>query len=88
MIDLSFYCATESYLNPITEMQKYLRFISSRINEISNVVPDGIFGETTEESVKSFQKYFGLTENGIIDYQTWELIVFVYNRLIEMEKTE
>ena len=85
MVDLSFYCSSESYLDPIMEMQRYLRFISSRIDDITNVIPDGIFDKATEDSVKSFQKYFGMVETGIIDYPTWEMIVFVYNQLNEIE---
>ena len=33
--------------------------------------PDGIFGEITEEAVKSFQKGKGLTADGIVGERTW-----------------
>ena len=78
---IDYYCTNKVFLHPVKAMQTYLRYISRHIPEISNVVPDGIYDKITAESVSSFQRYFGLRETGIIDYPTWEMIVFVYQQL-------
>ena len=35
------------------------------------VIPDGIYGQITEEAVKAFQKAEGLTVDGIVGKATW-----------------
>ena len=35
------------------------------------IASDGVFGASTEEAVKKFQKANRLPETGIVDYQTW-----------------
>lgn len=49
---------------------------------------DGIFGEQTENAVRSFQRIFGLTPDGIIGKATWYRLVRLYvgvNDLAELE---
>lgn len=87
-INLTNYCATRLCLHPVKAMQSYLRYISRYITEISDVIPDGIYGEVTRDSVSSFQEYFGLPKTGIIDYPTWEMIVFVYQQMRESNKAQ
>lgn len=58
----------------VFEAQSYLRNIGRLDSDISSVIPDGIFAAETTEAVKSFQRKYGLTETGIIDFETWELI--------------
>ncbi len=58
----------------VFEAQSYLRNIGRLDSDISRVIPDGIFAEETTSAVKSFQRKYGLTETGIIDFETWELI--------------
>ncbi len=58
----------------VFELQGYLRNIGRLDRDISRVVPDGIFGSETTDSVKSFQKKYGLNETGIVDYASWESI--------------
>ena len=76
-----FFCSKPYHLSPIRAMQTYLRYISRHIPEVQSVIPDGIYGAETEDSVSSFQKNFDLPESGIIDYETWEMIFFVYHQL-------
>lgn len=81
------FCSSPYHLAPIRSMQTYLRYISRYIPEVSSVIPDGIYGVETENSVNSFQKYFDLPENGVIDYPTWEMIFFVYHQLLDFNET-
>ena len=48
-------------------------YLQGRLNGIGfgPLVVDGIFGAFTEEAVKNFQKYYGLTVDGIVGIQTW-----------------
>ncbi|MEL6163928.1 MAG: peptidoglycan-binding protein [Cyanobacteria bacterium J06628_3] len=50
-----------------------VKYLQRRLNGIGfgSLVVDGIFGVATEESVKKFQKYYGLTVDGIVGYLTW-----------------
>ena len=58
----------------ISELQGYLRNLSRTDPDIERVVPDGIFGEETERSVRSFQRKYGLPEDGIVSYEVWTKI--------------
>lgn len=58
----------------IHELQQALRDISKTDDAVLSLIPDGIFGEETESSVKSFQRKFGLSETGTVDFELWEKI--------------
>lgn len=58
----------------IMELQQRLRDISKVDKDVLSVIPDGIFGEETENSVRSFQRKHGLTETGIVDFELWDKI--------------
>ena len=71
----------------IFELQSYLRNIGRHDSDIPNVIPDGIFGDETAAAVLSFQRKYGLTENGVVDFATWKKIteenrkaVFIYSQ--------
>ncbi|MDR1065833.1 MAG: peptidoglycan-binding protein [Clostridiales bacterium] len=60
-------------------MQAYLNRITANypgIPKIPNV--DGVFGASTEESVRVFQQVFGLPVTGEIDKSTWYKITQIY----------
>ena len=59
-------------------MQYYLHYIASFIPTVMDVTPDGSFGPATRDSVISFQKTYGLEENGIVDRVVWDEIENVY----------
>lgn len=59
----------------ILEFQGYLRNISRYDSDIPTVIPDGIFGEETVNSLKAFQRKQGLRDTGTVDFQTWEKLV-------------
>ena len=59
----------------VRRIQNSLNIISKNYPLIPKVVPDGIFGENTEEAVKTFQRIFNLTPDGVIGRATWYKIV-------------
>ena len=63
----------------------YVRTIQNQLNAISNSYPaiekvteDGIFGPSTEASVKKFQEIFNLPQTGVVDFKTWSAISRIY----------
>ncbi|MBQ6907055.1 MAG: peptidoglycan-binding protein [Clostridia bacterium] len=68
---------------PVHGLQRMLRFISSHINDIPSVIPDGIYGEKTKNSVSEFQKVFGIENTGEVDNKTWDKIRETYMRLLK-----
>lgn len=66
-------------------MQEYLNRIAKAYPVIQPVDTDGVFGPATENAVKAFQRRFFLKPTGIIDAQTWEQIVAIYNFLENQE---
>ena len=63
----------------------YVRTIQNQLNAISNSYPaiekvteDGIFGPSTEASVKKFQEIFNLPQTGVVDFKTWFAISRIY----------
>lgn len=64
---------------------KDVRTIQNQLNAISNSYPaipkvreDGIYGDSTANSVKEFQSIFGLPQSGVVDFKTWYEISRVY----------
>ncbi len=71
----------------IFEAQGYLRNIARVQEDISMVYPDGIYGEETYDSVRSFQNKHSINETGEIDYETWTRLV-EENRKVVFEESE
>ena len=64
---------------------KYVKTIQNQLNAISKSYPaipkvkeDGIYGDSTTNSVKTFQSIFGLPQTGVVDFKTWYEISRVY----------
>lgn len=69
----------ESFIEqPIRSLQTMLRVISEDDPRLPTVVPDGIYGPTTMNSVTAFQRLYGLPITGVADQQTWEKVVSIY----------
>ncbi|MEG0313917.1 MAG: peptidoglycan-binding protein [Erysipelotrichaceae bacterium] len=66
----------------VTFMQQYLNFISIYYKSIGTVLIDGIFGNGMRTNVINFQNLVGISADGIIGEQTWDLVTKVYNELI------
>lgn len=63
----------------------YVKTIQNQLNAISNSYPaiekvaeDGVFGPSTEKSVKKFQEVFNLPQTGVVDFKTWYAISRIY----------
>ena len=59
-------------------LQYLLNAVSIFYNSVFPAGEDGIFGKTTTDSVKSFQKTFSLSQTGTVDAATWEALFNVY----------
>lgn len=66
--------------NEVATLQMQLNRISNNypaIPKIPNI--NGVFGETTEDAVREFQRIFNLTVDGIVGQATWYKIKYIYN---------
>ena len=75
--------------NAVQQMQIRLNRISSNYPNIPKINPtDGNFGVSTEEAVRSFQRTFRLSEDGVVGPATWYRITYLFNavkRLSELD---
>ena len=62
-----------------------VRIIQAQLNRISDNYPaidkqtvDGVFGTSTEKAVKTFQRIFNLTSDGVVGKSTWYKISYIY----------
>ncbi len=63
--------STGSY---VTRAQERLKFAKCYTGSI-----DGIFGSATETAVKKFQAKVGIAQDGIIGFDTWSWLNYVYS---------
>jgi len=59
-------------------VQYFLQTISAFTNTVPSPPLDGIFGETTAEAVRAFQREWGLPVTGEVDLITWNLLFDVF----------
>ena len=62
----------------VANLQKYLRQLSYTDKDILPVPIDSVFDSATSDSVKSFQRKYGLKESGVADRDTWNAIYEAY----------
>ena len=62
-----------------------VRTIQRQLNRIAKDYPsfgtlsvDGVYGQSTADVVKKFQKQFGLTQDGVVGRATWYQISYIY----------
>ena len=73
--------------NEVAVIQTALNEISTNYPAIPKVNVDGIYGENTENAIRTFQRIFGLTPDGIVGLATWYKMVYLYvgiRRLAEL----
>lgn len=80
----------ESFVRqPVRSIQTMLRVIAEDDPTLPTVIPDGIYGPSTMQAVSSFQRKYGLPVTGIVNQQTWEEIVNIYEpALIRVDKAQ
>ena len=66
----------------VLTIQYYLSYIALFIPSVIEAAMDGSFGPSTTNAVKSFQRTYGLPENGIVDRETWDRMENVYYSLV------
>ena len=64
--------------NYVRTIQNQLNAISRSYPAIPKVAEDGIYGQSTAESVRTFQQVFGLPQTGVVDFKTWYEISRIY----------
>ncbi len=68
---------------PVEVIQYYLSVLSLANPEILNSNIDGNFNEQTEASVRSFQRFYGITEDGVVGRETWNAITDAYRGALD-----
>ncbi len=66
----------------VRNLQYYLDYLSRFYPTIPPVDTDGVFGENTRNAVLALQRTFGLTEDGIVGYDTWYTMLDAYQGAI------
>ncbi len=66
----------------VRTLQYYLNFIAFFNEAIPSIDVDGIYGPKTKDAVTAFQRYYGLTADGIAGRDTWNRIQTVYQGIL------
>lgn len=67
----------------IKNIQYFLNYLSEFYSEIPRVEIDGIYGVSTENAVKAFQRFFELPITGSVDLSTYDTLYRTYLGFIE-----
>lgn len=66
--------------NSVTELQLVLNRIGENYPDLPRVSDEnGVYGQTTVLAVREFQRLFDLPENGNVDFKTWNMLLYVYS---------
>ena len=59
-------------------LQYYLSYVAQYVGSVTPVAVDGDFGAATRDSVISFQRTYGLPQDGVVGPITWDLLYNTY----------
>lgn len=62
----------------VLQLQDQLNRIAENYPALPTVTEDGIYGSATANSVREFQRVFGLPATGVVDFPTWYKISAIY----------
>jgi len=62
----------------VLQLQFLLNYIAQFYPTLSSVAQDSVFGANTASAVRSFQRLFGLTADGVVGPATWNKLYQVY----------
>jgi peptidoglycan hydrolase-like protein with peptidoglycan-binding domain len=68
----------------VKNLQYFLSYLSDFYSTVSPLIIDGIFGNSTRESVISAQKTFGLAPDGVVGELTWDAIYDAYRGIVDL----
>ncbi|MBR6808099.1 MAG: peptidoglycan-binding protein [Clostridia bacterium] len=68
----------------VRELQYFLNFIAIFNDRIPTVIIDGVFGSSTENSVRSFQSAYGTEVTGKVTPEDWDVISSVYRGILNV----
>ena len=67
----------------VVTLQNYLNRISDVYTDIPKLNVDGIYGTSTQNAVRAYQRIFGLEERGIVGAVTWNSIASTYRTITD-----
>ncbi|MBD5128745.1 MAG: spore cortex-lytic protein [Ruminococcaceae bacterium] len=70
------------YGQRVRSLAYYLNVIAYFNPEIPTVNSGGVFNEAMEDQVKTFERFYGLNPDGIVDFRTWQLINQIYTDIL------
>ena len=70
----------------VRKLQFMLRVLSQYIDSIPTVEEDGIFGPRTKNAVTAFQRFAGLTPDGIVGSATWKALYDRSSAIASMDR--
>lgn len=70
------------YGQRVRSLAYYLNVIAYFNPEIPTVNSNGVFNEAMENQVKTFERFYGINPDGIVDFRTWQLINQIYTDIL------
>ena len=70
----------------VRQLQNQLNRIAQNYPAIPTLTEDGIYGPLTTNSVRVFQRVFGLPETGVTDYATWYKVSEIYTGITRISE--